>query len=79
VAFVAMVCVAGAQAADQHDVQSVLEKYGAVRPKDADLAIYQLDWSPTLKATKEKAAKEERPILLVVVLNSFGNVCSGHC
>jgi hypothetical protein len=69
----------GAQAADQRDVQGVLDKYGAVRPKDADLAIYQLDWSPTLKAAKEKAAKGERPIFLVVVINSFGNVCSGHC
>ena len=63
----------------QRDVQGVLDKYGAVRPKDADLAIYQLDWSPTLKAAKEKAAKGGRPIFLVLVLNSFGNVCSGHC
>jgi hypothetical protein len=32
-----------------------------------------------LKAAKEKAAREERPIFLVVVTNSFGDLYSGHC
>ncbi len=74
-----MACALGARAADQRDVQRALDRYAAVRPKGADLAIYQLDWSPTLQAAREKAAKGGRPIFLVVVLNSFGNVRSGHC
>ncbi len=74
-----MACALGARAADPSDLQSVLDRYAAVRPKGADLAIYQLDWAPTLQAAREKAAKGGRPIFLVVVLNSFGNVCSGHC
>jgi hypothetical protein len=79
VATLAMACSARAQGADQSDVKSTLEKFQSVRPAVADLALYQLDWMPTLKAAKEKAAKEERPIFLVVVTNSFGDMYSGHC
>src|SRR5262245_25436298 len=74
-----LACVVSARGADQGDVRSVLDKFRSVRPQAADLAIYQLDWMPTLKAAKEKAAKEERPIFLVVVRNSFGDLRSGHC
>ena len=78
----AILALAGAVSgygADSSDVKSVLDKFQSVRPQDADLALYQLDWVPTLKAAKEKAAKEDRPILLVVVTNSFGDLYSGHC
>src|SRR5262249_22782919 len=66
----------GATAAD---VQKVLDKYRAFRPDDKGLAIFQLDWVPTLKDAKAKAAREKRPIFLVVVTNSFGNMYTGHC
>ena len=79
VAILGMACVVSARGADRRDVQSVLDKFHSIRPQAADLAIYQLDWVPTLKAAKEKAAREERPIFLVVVRNSFGDLCSGHC
>jgi hypothetical protein len=68
-----------ARGADQSDVKSVLDKFESVRPQAADLALYQLDWAPTLQAAKERAAKEQRPIFLVVVTNSFGDLFSGHC
>jgi hypothetical protein len=74
-----LACVASARGVDQGDVRSVLDKFRSVRPQAADLAIYQLDWVPTLKAAKEKAANEGRPIFLVVVRNSFGDLRSGHC
>jgi len=79
VAILGMACALSARGADLRDVQSVLDKFRSARPQAADLAIYRLDWTPTLKAAKEKAAKEERPIFLVVVRNSFGDLCSGHC
>ena len=47
--------------------------FRAARPDAKDLAIFQLDWMPTLKEAKVKAAKEQRPILMIVVENSFGN------
>jgi hypothetical protein len=67
-----------AQAPDA-DVQIILEKYSLFRPADKDLAIFQLDWVPTLKEATQRAAKEHRPILLLVVTNSYGNVFTGHC
>jgi hypothetical protein len=67
-----------AQALDG-DVQKILDKYRLFRTADKDLAIFQLDWMPTLKDAKERAAKEQRPILLLVVTNSYGNLFTGHC
>jgi hypothetical protein len=67
-----------AQAPDG-DVRKTLDRYRLFRPADKDLAIFQLDWVPTLKDAREKAAKEQRPILLLVVTNSYGNLFTGHC
>jgi hypothetical protein len=79
VAILGMACLVDARGADQSDVKSVLDKFQSVRPQAANLALYQLDWVPTLKAAREKAARENRPIFLVVVTNSFGDLYSGHC
>ena len=78
-AILALAIAASSHSADPSDVRSVLEKFESVRPQAADLGLYQLDWMPSLKAAKEKAAREERPILLVVVTNSFGDLYTGHC
>ena len=67
-----------AQAPDG-DVQKILDKYRLFHPADKDLTIFQLDWVPTLKEARERAAKEQRPILLLVVTNSYGNLLTGHC
>ena len=67
-----------AQAPDG-DVQTILDKYRLLRPTDKDLAIFQLDWVPTLKEARGRAVKEQRPILLLVVTNSYGNLFTGHC
>jgi hypothetical protein len=79
---VAVLVMAGAVAvrgADQSDVKSVLDQFQSARPREADLALYRLDWMPTLEEAREKAAREGRPIFLVVVTNSFGDLFSGHC
>jgi hypothetical protein len=67
-----------AQALDG-DVRTTLDKYRLARPADKDLAIFQLDWVPTLKGATERAARERRPILLLVVTNSYGDLFTGHC
>ena len=79
VAMLAMACAAQAHGADQGDVKSILDKFRSVRPLEADLTLYQLNWMSTLKEARERAAKERRPIFLVVVTNSFGDLFSGHC
>jgi hypothetical protein len=61
------------------DVQDILDTYRRLRPADQDLAIFQLDWVPTLQEATHRAARERRPILLLVVTNSYGNLFTGHC
>ena len=61
------------------NVPAVLTKYESIRPREKDLAIYRLDWAPTLKDAKTRAAKEGRPVFLMVVTNSFGNLYTGNC
>jgi hypothetical protein len=78
-AIVAISCAVSAHGADPSDVKRVLDRFDYVRPAAADLALYQLDWMPTLMSAKEMAAKEQRPIFLAVVTNSFGDMYSGHC
>ena len=67
-----------AQAPDG-DVRTTLDKYRLLRPTDKDLAIFQLDWVPTLKEARGRAARERRPVLLLVVTNSYGDLFTGHC
>jgi hypothetical protein len=78
-ASLALACAVSSYGADTSDVKGVLDKFQSVRPQAADLALYQLDWVPTLKAARARAAREDRPIFLVVVTNSFGDMYSGHC
>ncbi len=66
-------------AAKNAELQRVLDRYRAFRPEDKDLGIYRLDWVPTLTEAREKAGKEQRPIVLIVVTNSYGNTYTGHC
>ena len=60
------------------DVQRILDKYQAVRPGAEDLAWFTLDWAATLKDAKERAAKEQRPILFLHT-NGRGNLFCGFC
>lgn len=60
-------------------VRDVIEKFQAIRPDGKNLAVYGFDWALTLKDAKVRAATEHRPIFLIVVTNSFGNIYTGHC
>lgn len=66
------------QPAQDAAVQQVIEKVRALRPSDDELAIYRLAWAPTIKEAKARAAKEQRPIFLVVTTN-YGSLYTGHC
>lgn len=65
--------------AQDETARSVLEQYEEFRPSDAELAMYELDWAPSLSFAKTRAAREKRPILLVVIHAQYGNIHSGHC
>lgn len=77
--FAAVPALAESSESPSAAVQEVLGKYRAALPAPEDLTIYCLDWAPTFDEAKKKAAREKRPILLIVVTNSYGNLYTGHC
>ena len=59
-----------------------IERYAeASYPASKELAIYSLDWEPTLAAARARAKIEQRPIFFIMVTNFSGptNFYSGHC
>ncbi|MBI4658348.1 MAG: hypothetical protein HY735_05810 [Verrucomicrobia bacterium] len=61
------------------DGQGIQKRFDAARPPAQQLRVYQLDWASNLQAARTRAAKELRPILFLVVLNSYGDLFTGHC
>ena len=65
--------------AQSREAQSVLERFKEFRPDAESLAMYRLDWAPSLEVAQERAAEEQRPILLVIIHAKYGDLSSGHC
>ena len=60
-------------------VQSVLDRYADFRPAAKDLAMYQIDWAPSLEEAQKRARREKRPVFLVIIHAQYGDLASGHC
>ena len=60
-------------------VKSVLERYADFRPQADALAMYQIDWAPSLKEAQKRARREKRPVFLVIIHAQYGDLASGHC
>ena len=65
--------------AQTDDAQLVLDRYQLIRPSDDELAMYRLDWAPSLEAAIKRSAIENRPVALVVIHARYGDLSSGHC
>jgi len=61
------------------DARRILKRYESARPTDRELAMYRLDWSSSLDQALERAARESRPIFLVIIHARYGDISSGHC
>ncbi len=59
--------------------QEVLKRAEALRPGEEDFAMYRLDWADSLDAALARAAKENRPVALVIIHAKYGDLRSGHC
>ena len=60
-------------------VKSVLERYADFRPAAKELAMYQIDWAPSLEEAQKRALREKRPVFLVIIHAQYGDLASGHC
>jgi hypothetical protein len=70
--------IAGKETGEERRRAEILDKYQAVRPGAEDLAWFALDWAATLKDARERAAREQRPILFLHT-NGRGNLFCGFC
>lgn len=61
-------------------VQNILERFAAAKPGKDKLGFFTLDWAMNLTEAKQRAAKEKRPILLILNTNITAgtNFFSGH-
>jgi hypothetical protein len=76
-----LLMLAGLLALQDDGVSKILEKHKAARPADKDLLFVRHDWEPSYEKAKARAAKEGRPVFLVVIsnLNGYDNLYTGHC
>ena len=65
--------------AEDADVKRILARYQAIRPAAKDLGMYRLDWADSLDIALKRAAKENRPVCLIIIHAKYGNIASGHC
>lgn len=65
--------------AQDSTARRILKDYETTRPSERDLAMYRLDWAGSLDEALERAARESRPIFLVIIHAKYGDISSGHC
>ena len=74
-----LLLVATIASAQDRQVQSVLDRYQDFRPRADELAMYRLDWAASLEQAQQRAAREQRPVFLVIIHAQYGDLGSGHC
>jgi len=77
--FVCLWTTAGSLMAQDPDAKRILTKYNVMRPTDKELAMYRLDWAESLEQALKWAARERRPIFLIIIHAKYGDIISGHC
>jgi hypothetical protein len=71
--------LSGFVTAEDAGVKRILARYQAIRPAARDLGMYRLDWADSLDVALKRAAKEKRPICLIIIHAKYGDIASGHC
>jgi len=75
----AVFLLAGFAVAENPAAKRILAGYQALRPAARDLAMYRLDWAESLDVALKRAARENRPVCLVIIFAKYGDMASGHC
>lgn len=80
VAVVVLAASAMSVFAQDDSARAIYARFEEAKPDAKRLAFYSLDWAMSLKDARERAAKECRPILLVLNTNITAgtNFFSGH-
>ena len=78
-ALILLLAATGLTPAQDGEVKSVLDRYEDFRPQVDDLAMYRIDWAPSLEEAQKRARREKRPVFLVIIHAQYGDLTSGHC
>ena len=76
---VLLLAATGLLSAQDRSVESVLDRYEDFRPGADDLAMYRIDWAPSIEEAQKRALREKRPVFLVIIHAQYGDLTSGHC
>ncbi len=76
---VLLLTATGLLSAQDSTAKSVLDRYADFRPAAKELAMYQIDWAPSLEEAQKRALREKRPVFLVIIHAQYGDLTSGHC
>ena len=71
--------LAGFALAEDSAAKRILAGHQALRPAAKDLAMYRLDWEDSLEIALKRAARESRPVCLIIIHARYGDITSGHC
>ena len=74
-----LVFLVGFVFAEDSSAKRILAGYQALRPAAKDLAMYRLDWEDSLEIALKRAARESRPVCLIIIHARYGDITSGHC
>ena len=82
--FLFAVLAASIASAQDGLIDRVLAKYDSIRPSERELAMYRLDWANSLSDAQQRAGREGRPIVLIIIhaqqyhSSASDTGCSGH-
>jgi len=78
--FAAMIVFVSSARSQNAAAIQIQKQFDAAKPDANRLAFYSLDWAMNLKDAKARAAKEHRPILIILNTNITAgtNFFSGH-
>jgi hypothetical protein len=65
--------------AQDESATRILERIQTLRPSDAELGLFRLDWADSVEDAVRRAAREGKPVVCVVNHAEYGDLKNGHC
>jgi len=70
----ALLLTASFCSAQNAQAKDIFSRYEDLRPSERELAMYRLDWAESLEVALERAAKESRPVFLIIIHAHYGDI-----
>ena len=70
----ALLLTASFCSAQNAQAKDIFSRYEDLRPSERELAMYRLDWAESVEVALERAAKESRPVFLIIIHAHYGDI-----